>query len=101
VNLNQLNEKLFELKNEFDLNYLATAGRIFYEIEIVDELNDYISDCIFQGEIILKDKFSLKTNYSWILYVLIALVFFVGIIYYSFFFKNENLKDDGFNKIKY
>lgn len=92
--MNILNEQLFELKNEYDLNTLVKGGRIFYEMEIVDDLNDYISDCIFQGEIIFNDKFDLKKSYAWIVFVFVALVLIIGLSYYFFFFKKEDLKED-------
>jgi len=91
--LDKLNRQLLEIKNEYDLNSLVKGGRIFYEFEIVDEINDSISDCIYQGEIISKDKFHQKFYYGWIIYIGLGLLIFSGLIYYCFFYKrNQDLK---------
>lgn len=78
-----------DIKNEYDLYSLSRGGRIFYEIEVVDELNDYISDCIYHGEIIINNNFDLRVNYSWIFYTGIIILIIFSFIYILFFYKSE------------
>jgi hypothetical protein len=85
-----------ELKNEFDLFSLAKGGRLFYEIDVVDEVNDFITDCIFQGEIIIinDNEFPMKNNLIFILALGFLLIFIIFFIYWFLCLKSNKSKID-------